>query len=651
MTISRFVVMICCLALLVNAAAAWEWESDETILNPTGLPIESVDYACYSIFNPGPLNELSWIYFDTESHLIRLIPQWNESDEIIGWERDEEYFAGVLATTTPFQINFGNWYPGVSGTQLVVEDYFQEPLFFRNVGTGTNPSWDWMDNPFSELFSTDPPCGFAAGDIDRDDNPDVVHYKDSLLVHYEWDVNDGWALVDTLLDLADWEGEAVHLRCRDLDLDGDDDFLLVSSQPGSWYAYDVIENQSTSETLQFSDPIRLPTWQGLSDAADIDGDGSVELVFPYGYAHAVAETPFQWQDPVCFVPRYIDFFDHDSEGGLRWIARPQWNESLRTQWCLRSGIVSEAGFITTNWADSLFLPVQDTGFSGVAVGGIQDDLNNDDLLDMMLLGYQGELHVYRNEGSNDVPEYVEAEELFEFNPGAYGHRLQARDLDENGYLDYMFYGTDVGWLIFMGDAEQDGSRFWDYSSEVVEGIDEVGIGFKNFGDFDGDGDADMIFTSAYATRLYLNQVNGEIRFWDQEPGALPDGLHISEYTTCFDFDNDGLVDIVNGNNIYLSRYMSGVGQNETRPLISTISVAPNPFNASARVSVILPQAGQGRVELFNLLGQRVALLHDGLLHAGTSELHLDGTSLSSGTYMLHISVPGMEQTRRVVLVK
>jgi|GEM_PF-1902377 len=66
---------------------------------------------------------------------------------------------------------------------------------------------------------------------------------------------------------------------------------------------------------------------------------------------------------------------------------------------------------------------------------------------------------------------------------------------------------------------------------------------------------------------------------------------------------------------------------------------PNPFNPSTLIRIELPTIGRVRVELFNLLGQRVALLHDAPLQAGYHSFTLDGSRLTSGLYLVRASSP------------
>jgi hypothetical protein len=60
------------------------------------------------------------------------------------------------------------------------------------------------------------------------------------------------------------------------------------------------------------------------------------------------------------------------------------------------------------------------------------------------------------------------------------------------------------------------------------------------------------------------------------------------------------------------------------------------------------------VEVFDALGRRVAILHDGPLAAGAHTLELDAASLPPGHYIVRAHVPGAADAplvRRLVIAR
>ncbi len=81
-------------------------------------------------------------------------------------------------------------------------------------------------------------------------------------------------------------------------------------------------------------------------------------------------------------------------------------------------------------------------------------------------------------------------------------------------------------------------------------------------------------------------------------------------------------------------------------------VYPNPFNPRARFTLTVNEAQPVRIEMYDLLGRRVALLHDGTLAAGTTNSFvIEGASLPSGVYLVRATGRTFATSRRVTLLK
>ncbi|MCG3121535.1 MAG: hypothetical protein ALAOOOJD_04669 [bacterium] len=78
---------------------------------------------------------------------------------------------------------------------------------------------------------------------------------------------------------------------------------------------------------------------------------------------------------------------------------------------------------------------------------------------------------------------------------------------------------------------------------------------------------------------------------------------------------------------------------------------PNPFNASTRIVYELPARMHIRLELFNMRGQRVAILVDELKTAGIHSITFDTAGLTSGTYVYRLSTAQATLSRKMLLVR
>ena len=78
---------------------------------------------------------------------------------------------------------------------------------------------------------------------------------------------------------------------------------------------------------------------------------------------------------------------------------------------------------------------------------------------------------------------------------------------------------------------------------------------------------------------------------------------------------------------------------------------PNPFNASTTINYQLPVSNYVKLEVYNLLGQKVATLLDGKEDAGYKSAIWDASQVSSGLYFYKLSAGDFTETKRMMLVK
>jgi hypothetical protein len=79
---------------------------------------------------------------------------------------------------------------------------------------------------------------------------------------------------------------------------------------------------------------------------------------------------------------------------------------------------------------------------------------------------------------------------------------------------------------------------------------------------------------------------------------------------------------------------------------------PNPFQHRANVALTLAEQQNVQIALYNTLGQRVALVHDGPLAPNTKhEFNVDGSRLPSGLYLMRARGESFSATRRLTHVR
>ena len=78
---------------------------------------------------------------------------------------------------------------------------------------------------------------------------------------------------------------------------------------------------------------------------------------------------------------------------------------------------------------------------------------------------------------------------------------------------------------------------------------------------------------------------------------------------------------------------------------------PNPFNPTTSMTLLVPNAGEVSVQVYNIMGQVVATLASGYMDANTYTLTWDATDVSSGMYFVKAESAGTVTTQKLVLMK
>jgi len=78
---------------------------------------------------------------------------------------------------------------------------------------------------------------------------------------------------------------------------------------------------------------------------------------------------------------------------------------------------------------------------------------------------------------------------------------------------------------------------------------------------------------------------------------------------------------------------------------------PNPFNPVTNIRFGLPVASDVRVEIYNILGQRVLTLLDEHKPAGYHVVQFNATKFGSGLYFYRIKADNFNQVKKMFLVK
>ena len=78
---------------------------------------------------------------------------------------------------------------------------------------------------------------------------------------------------------------------------------------------------------------------------------------------------------------------------------------------------------------------------------------------------------------------------------------------------------------------------------------------------------------------------------------------------------------------------------------------PNPFNPTTTIKFSLPQSGNVKLIIYNLLGEQVAELFNGFKEAGVHTINFYASELNSGLYIYKLEANEFVQSRKMTLIK
>jgi thiol-disulfide isomerase/thioredoxin len=78
---------------------------------------------------------------------------------------------------------------------------------------------------------------------------------------------------------------------------------------------------------------------------------------------------------------------------------------------------------------------------------------------------------------------------------------------------------------------------------------------------------------------------------------------------------------------------------------------PNPFNPTTNIQFDLPKTQQVSLKLYDMLGNEVQNLVEGIQQAGKYNITVDGSKLSSGVYFYSLKTADFSDTKKMTLIK
>lgn len=245
------------------------------------------------------------------------------------------------------------------------------------------------------------------------------------------------------------------------------------------------------------------------------------------------------------------------------------------------------------------------------------DWNNDGRKDLVVGALDGKIHIYINEGTDTVPDFLAQtfaqENGFDLVVSTGRSSPVACDLDHDGKKD-LLSGNTAGQLLL-------------YSNE---GTDAAPL-FSGFIPVEADG-APIDLAGDLRSRPFVCD-------WNED--GLLDGLLGA---------GDGKVRLYPGIYGETSVAASGAG-----PALS-LDIRPRPLLAQCTISFELREPGLVRLTVHDTGGRRLALLVEGSRGAGFNRVEWDGHGdsgrpLPAGIYFVRLEIPAAAYTSKLVLVR
>ena len=101
-------------------------------------------------------------------------------------------------------------------------------------------------------------------------------------------------------------------------------------------------------------------------------------------------------------------------------------------------------------------------------------------------------------------------------------------------------------------------------------------------------------------------------------------------------------------------FVGNLNQKNQMTVISQIVLSqnyPNPFNPSTTIKYTIPKKEKVKIEVLNLLGQKIETLVNNQISAGSHEIEFNAMDLPSGVYLYRIEAGGYQEVKKMILLQ
>ena len=157
----------------------------------------------------------------------------------------------------------------------------------------------------------------------------------------------------------------------------------------------------------------------------------------------------------------------------------------------------------------------------------------------------------------------------------------------------------------------------------------------------------------------VTQINSDLGTYDKRDQQLLTNVGLDGITYVLDENNDPHIWVrgrINSTIIYRKGPLRVAVSNEEsspeRPIVNDLHQNyPNPFNPVTTISFSLRKSGEVSLSVYNISGQKVAVVLNNRLSSGLHSINFDASHLASGTYIYQLKTSYGAITKRLTLIK
>ncbi len=646
------------LTILLAAAAAHaqNWQADDSVFNPSGIP---------SL----PFSQPRLADLDADGDLDLILGSLDEPPlyfENTGTPTSPAFMRGddILAGITSLDAEMAavGDLDGDGDLDLVTSG-FNGLEYFRNTGDAQHPAFAHVVGYFAGLAVGSIPVPTLA-DLDADGDLDlVVGLSENGDVLFYPNGGTPTTPLFSQATASNWFHVGLYAYPYLADLDGDSDTDLLIGRDAHGFVYYRNVGDATSWVWQSADALfsglGLDTYWNSPCLEDLNGDGKRDLVYgtDSGPLHYLVNTGTLvapvWTANTTLFGGVLDvggasspfFCDFDGDGDLDLVSGSQLGD---IKYYENTGTATSPAW----HADSAyFASIDHSIYSAITLG----DVDGDGLLDAVVGDLSGHLYFHPNTGSGfgfdssvfsavslggwSVPRFV--------------------DMDGDGDLD-LVAGNEAGQLTYLRNQGTPTVPDWVVLAGYFGGIDVGSNCSPTLADYDGDGDIDLMAGNiSHQVRYYRHQGLNWI-----EDSSVVAGITAGQNAApaLADLDGDGDLDLAVGNYTGTFNYYRNTSPPTATPDTPPVEnqpylvAYPNPFNPTTTLRFIVLHPGTVALDIYDVAGRHVRTLMAGMRDAGEVAVRWDGTddagsTVASAVYFARLQADRTALTARLVLVR